>query len=223
MIGLHAPTRPVATGALLLPRVNLLPPEIAAGRAFRKVQVALGAGVVATFGLVGVLYLAASSSQSQAAEELTSATALGSVLKAESVKYADVTRTYAQAAAAQAMLVQAMGTEVRYSQLLNDLSLRVPENVWLKTLTFSQATAGVAPLGATTPGIGTVAVTGMGFSHDDVAVWLESVAGQKAYSEADFASSTESLLGTRKVVTFSATANLTPDAYSGRYTKPNGG
>ena len=223
MIGLYASTRPVTSGALLLPRVNLLPPEIAAGRAFRKVQYALGAGVVATFGLVGLLYLGASSSHSQAAEEVTAATARSAVLKAESVKYADVTRTYARAAAAQAMLVQAMGPEVRYSQLLNDLSLRVPENVWLKTLSFSQTATGVAPLGAGAPPIGTVSVTGMGFSHDDVAVWLESVAGQKTYSEADFANSTESLLGTRKVVTFTATANLTPEAYSGRYTKPNGG
>ena len=221
MIGVHAP--PTTTGALLLPRVNLLPPEIAAGRAFRKVQYALAAGVLATFGVVGLLVLSAGSSVSSAQDQVSAATARSTVLRAESVKYADVTRVYARAAAAQVMLTQAMGTEVRYSQLLSDLSLRVPENIWLKTLSFSQTGAGVAPLGAATPGIGTVAVTGMGFSHDDVAVWLESVAAQKAYSESDFTSSTESLLGTREVVTFSATANLTPAAYSGRYTTPTGG
>lgn len=222
LTGAPAPTRLVNSGALLLPRVNLLPPEIAAGRAFRKVQYGLGAGVLATVGLVGLLYVAAGSSQAEAAGQLSAATARSTALRAASVRYSDVTRVYARAAAAQGMLTQAMGPEVRYSQLLADLSLRVPDSVWLRTLSFSQTAGGVAALGATTPAIGTVTVTGMGFSHDDVAGWLESVAGQRTYSDADVTSSTESLLGVRKVVTFSASANLTTGAYSGRYTTPGG-
>ena len=39
------------------------------------------------------------------------------------------------AAAAQALLVTAMGDEVRYSRFLNDLSLSVPGNVWIRTIT----------------------------------------------------------------------------------------
>jgi hypothetical protein len=76
---------------------------------------------------------------------------------------------------------------------------------------------------ATPAGIGTVTFTGVGFSHDDVAVWLESLATQKGYANPYFSSSTETLLGTRKTVNFTSTATLTPAAYSGRYTKPAGG
>jgi hypothetical protein len=68
-----------------------------------------------------------------------------------------------------------------------------------------------------------VTFTGVGFKHDDVAVWLESLASQKGYANPYFSTSTEALLGTRKTVNFTSTATLTPAAYSGRYSKPAGG
>ena len=121
------------------------------------------------------------------------------------------------------MLTEAMGEEVRYSRFLSDLSLTVPENVWLKNLTFTQGEVPAAAVGSTEPAIGTVTVTGVGFSHDDVAVWLESLAGQKGYTNPYFSSSSESLIGTRTVVDFTSTAELTSEALSGQYTKPAGG
>lgn len=222
------------TGAAIsldsLPRVNLLPPEIAETRRMRRIQVGLGGAVLGAVGVVALLYVAASSSLSSAQSDLDAATATQASLQAETAKYREVTAIYARAAAAQAMLTQAMGEEVRYSQLLNDLSLSVPENVWLKNVVFTQtpATAGGAATTATAvpgvvPGIGTVTFTGIGFSHDDVAVWLESLASQKGYANPYFTASTEALIGSRKTVNFTSTAILTPAAYSGRYTKPAGG
>lgn len=210
------------TGLVVLPRVNLLPPEIEVRRRFRRIQYGLGAGVAATVGLVALAFVAAAGSVSAAEQELQAANAENSRLTAESAKYADVTAVYAQAAAAEAMLTEAMGTEVKYSTLLADLSLSVPENVWLESLVFTQAE--VAPgVGATEPGIGSVTVSGVGFSHEDVAVWLESLAGQPSYTNPYFSSSTESLIGPRTVVEFASTATLTPEALSGTYTTPAGG
>jgi Tfp pilus assembly protein PilN len=214
-----------------LPRVNLLPPEIAETARMRRIQVGLGGAVVAAVGVVALLYVGASSSVSGAQGDLDSANAKNRSLQAETVKYRDVTAVYARASAAQAMLTQAMGEEVRYSRLLNDLSLSVPENVWLKNVTFTQAPPlGAAPAtaaGAASPltaaGIGTVTFTGIAFNHDDVAVWLESLASQKGYANPYFTNSVEALLGTRKIVNFTSTTTLTPTAYSGRYTKPVGG
>ena len=205
-----------------LPRVNLLPPEIAETRRVRRIQIGLGGAVLGAVGVVALLYVAASSSVSSAQTDVDAATAKNTQLQAETVKYRDVTAAYDRAAAAQAMLTQAMGEEVRYSRLLTDLSLSVPENVWIKNLTFSQAPVSAA-LGSSVSGIGSMTVSGVGFKHDDVAVWLESLAGQKSYTNPYFTSSTEALLGTRKIVNFSSTATLTPAAYSGRYTKPAGG
>jgi Tfp pilus assembly protein PilN len=206
----------------VLPWVNLLPPEIAERARFRRIQLALGGGVLAVVGAVALLYVSAVGSVNEATVELETATATGTQLQAEKAKYADVTAVYARAAAAEAMLTQAMGEEVRYSQFLNDLSLTIPENVWLENVSFAQ-TAVPPALGATEPGIGTVTFTGIGFKHDDVAVWLESLAKQKGYVDPYFSNSTEALIGERKTVNFTSTVTLTPDALSGRYTAPAGG
>ncbi len=210
------------TGYAVLPRVNLLPPEIEEGRRFRRIQYGLGGALALTVGAVALLYVAAAGSVTTANTELDAASAQNTQLRGEAAKYSDVTAVYARATAAEAMLTEAMGQEVRYSGLLSDLSLTIPENVWLKSLTFAQAPAPAA-LGSTEPGIGTVTVSGVGFSHDDVAVWLESLAGQKGYTNPYFSSSTESLIGPRTVVDFTSTATLTSEALSGEYTKPAGG
>ena len=213
---------PVGTGHPVLPRVNLLPPEIAEKVRFRRIQAGLGGGLLATLGVVALLYVGAVSSVNDAQGELTDATATGTALTAETAKYDDVKAVYARAEAAQVMLTKAMGEEVRYSRFLNDLSLTIPDNVWVKNVTFAQAA--VPPgVGATEPGVGTVTFTGVGFNHDDVAVWLESLAKQKGYTNPYFTSSTKALLGTREIVDFTSTVTMTPAALSGRYTKPIGG
>jgi Tfp pilus assembly protein PilN len=207
-----AESRVLASGTLLLPRVNLLPPEIAEKAAFRKVQIGLGATLVAAVGVVGMLYASAGHSVSSAQSRLDASSAQGRKLQAETAKYRDVTSLYADAAAAKAQLSTAMGDEVRFSQLLNDLSLSTPSNVWIKNLTATAATGG-----------GSLTIGANAFSHDDVALWLESLANLKTYANPYFSTSAEGLIGTRKVITFSSTATLTPAALSGRYAKPAGG
>ena len=206
----------------LLPRVNLLPPEIAEAARFRRIQVGLGGGLLAALGLVALLYVGAVAGVGEAQAQLDEASATGTALQAETATYADVSASYAKAAAAEGMLTQAMGEEVRFSQYLNDLSLTVPENVWLKDVTFTQGA--VAPaFGSTEPGIGTVTFSGIGFKHDDVAVWLESLAKQKGYADPYFTGSTAGVIGNRKTVSFTSSVTLTAAALSGRYTTPAGG
>jgi hypothetical protein len=122
-----------------------------------------------------------------------------------------------------------MGDEVRYSQLLNDLSLAVPSTVWLKSLTYATATGG--PTTATgTPvsyngvlPLGTLTVSGVGFSHNDVALWLDALAGlDKTYANPYFTNSTEALIAKRPTVNFNANAVVLSTAKSGRYTSPAG-
>ena len=65
--------------------------------------------------------------------------------------------------------------------------------------------------------------TGVGYSHEDVAVWLESLAKQKGYTDPYFTSSTEVLVAERKAVDFSSAVTLTSDALSEKYTAAAGG
>ncbi|MGZ4610082.1 MAG: PilN domain-containing protein, partial [Actinomycetes bacterium] len=149
MTVLSSESRLADTGTLLLPRVNLLPPEIAEKAAFRKVQVGLGAALAVPVLIVGALYMSASHSVSSAQSNLDAATAQSTTLTAQAAKYRDVTAVYDAATAAKQQLVTAMGDEIRFSQMMNDLSLSIPSNVWMKSLNFT-ATPPTAPA-ATTP------------------------------------------------------------------------
>lgn len=210
---------PVGTGAVLLPRVNLLPPEILEAARFRRVQRGLGAAVLVAVVAVGVLYAGAAATVSDEQTRLDAATSEQQALSREAATYREVTALNNRTAAAEAMLVQAMGPEVRYSRFLNDLAVTVPEHVWVTSATFTQpaAPAGAAAGAAAAGSIGTVSIAGVAYDHDDVAVWLETLAAQKGYAEPSLQNATEAYIGTRKVVNWATSVVLTADALSGRY------
>lgn len=215
------------------PRVNLLPPEIAEQARLRQVQRGLGAAVVVAVGVVAVLYVGARGSVAEAQTRVETASTEQASVAAQSAKYRDVTAVYARIAAAEQILVDAMGPEVRYSRFLNDLSLSIPENVWVTNASFSQQDAAAAtatPRGTGAPaaaaaaagGLGTVTMSGVAYEHDDVANWLDSLGRQEGYAKPFLTSSTEALIGSRKIVNWTSTATLTPAALSHRYVKAGG-
>ncbi len=206
---------------VVLPRVNLLPPEIAERRRVRRVQYGLAGAGLTSVALMGLLYAVAVASVNDAEAELREATAVGQAAQAEQAKYADVTAVYARAEAAQVMLTQAMGEEVRYSTHLEQLARTLPDRVWLKNVAFTQTPAGEAA-GSTTPGIGTVTFAGAGYKHDDVATWLETLATHKGYADAYLKNTTEALIGKRVTVDFVTNVVMTPDSLSRRYAAPIG-
>lgn len=222
----HPDTQLVGAGPVVLPRVNLLPPEIRERARFRRVQMQLGAAVVASMAVVGVLAVSASHSVSSAQGEVDAATAQQLQVTRQITQYGGVTQVYAAAEQARAQLASAMADEVRYSQLLNDLSLSIPSNVWLTNLSYTQtapdAGKGATPVPVELAPIGSATYQAVAFSHDDVATMLEALSGLKTYSNAYFSNSTEALLGTRKTVQFSGTVQVTPGALSHRYDKAGG-
>ena len=207
-----------------LPRVNLLPPEIGQARRLRKLQVGLGVGVLASMGVVAALYVAAAGDVTTAQTGLESTQSQGVALQAETVKYADIPAAIAKVDAAVAQRSQAMGQEVRWSYVLNDLSLRVPSKVWLTNMTAAETVdAPVTSLPGAYPetGVGTVSFTGSAYGHNDVATWLQVLAAEKGFSQAYFSSSIEdaNLEGPSgdPSVKFTSQVTVTADALSHRY------
>ena len=207
--------QPVGTGLVVLPRVNLLPPEIAErralppgpGRARRRACSPPSASSA-------LLYLAAASSVTDAKTDLDTATAHGS---AASGRDREVRRRHGGLRAGRRRRRRCSrrpwARRCATPSFLNDLSLTVPENVWVKNVTFAQARRRrrrrrLRPSRASAPSPSPASAS----SHDDVAVWLESLAKQKGYANPYFTSSTEALLGTRKTVDFTSTVTLTPAA-----------
>ena len=212
-----------------LPRVNLLPPEILEAAKFRRFQLAMVAAGVGAFAVVGLLGYNAHSGVASAKADLATAQASQASLQNQLNSLQSVKDVYNQVAAKKAMLSQAMGSEVRWSYYLTDLSLKVPDHVWLTSVNATESagstspgTPAVAAGASTTAGVGTVTFVGTAFSHDDVATWLDTLAKERGYTNAYFTNSTKSKLGPRDVVTFSSSVTLTQAALSGRYSKVEG-
>jgi Tfp pilus assembly protein PilN len=210
------------------PSVNLMPAEIAEAARFRRFQLCMGAAVVGAIVVVGALYVHGHSAVSDANAQIAQAQQEQATVQTELTSLNGVSAVYAQVAAKEGMLQQAMGGEVDWSTYLSDLSLRVPDNVWLSNLQATQTdtglTAPVAPAAGTlTPtGIGTITFSGVAFSHDDVATWLDVLAKEKGFANAYFSNSTKATIGKKPVVNFTSSVDVTDQARSNRFTKPAG-
>jgi Tfp pilus assembly protein PilN len=209
------------TGTVTLPRVNLLPPEIEELRRFKRVQGGLAAAVVASLGVVAVLFLAANSEVSKAQDDLAAGKVQETQLQAKVAEFSEVPLINSQVEAARAQLEQAMGMEVRWSYFLNDLSLKIPNHVWLTKMTVAEQidTPAVAPDAAAyvQTGIGNVQFEGHGYTHRDVATWLESLAKQKGYTQPYFSDSSVEAIDDQVAVKFVSKVTITADALSKRY------
>ncbi len=212
-----------ATGVV---RVNLLPPEIAEKAKLRKAQGAMVATGLAAVAVIGLMYTQQTAKVSAAEEQRAEAVATHARLRSEQTKLVHVRQTYAQVDAAKATLASAMQYDVRWSGHLHDLTLRIPDNVWLTNVTATVTAAGgtgSSSGGSSTavldPGLGTITFSGVAFSHDDVAAWLDTLSKQKGYSNPYFTQSTETFIGDRKVVNYVSRVNLNDAALSKRYTK----
>jgi len=207
------------TQAMRLPSVNLIPQEIAEANKFRRVQLALGASLVAAAGVVGLLSFQAGHDVSSAKGRLASAQQETTTLQGQRAALQNVQDVFNQLSQRQAMLSNAMSPEIRWSFYLEDLSLRIPNNVWLTNINATE-TAGASsasPATAAASGIGNIQFSGVAFSHDDVATWLDVLAKEKGWASPYFSNSAEGLIGTRKVVNFSSSVVITSAAKSGRY------
>jgi Tfp pilus assembly protein PilN len=213
-----APARPATAPAL--PRVNLLPVEIQEAARFRRVQLGLAGLVAAAVALVAAGYVMSMGQVTSAQDELDTYVAQGAALQAKADQYAEVPLVYAQVAAAEAGLQTAMGQEVRYSYLLNDLSLTIPDKVWVSEIVVAQNTAEptVGAFGAA--GIGTVTVSGSAVEHNDVAGWLDWVGQQPAYADPTFTKSTDDAATYASLTrAYESSFLVTDQALSNRYTK----
>ena len=222
-----AKTLSSSTAIGVMPRVNLLPPEIAEKATLRKAQLAMGCVGLAAVAVVGAMYTQKAAAVSSAQDAKADAVATSTKLKTDLAALKNVSDTYAQVDSAKQTLASAMKYEVTWSTYLHNVTLNIPENVWLTSLTATvqPPTAAANPNAATgahsvlDSGLGTVTIAGTAFDHPDVAAWLESLAKTKGYTNAYFTQSAESYIGDRRVVNFTSTVNLTPDALSNRYTK----
>jgi Tfp pilus assembly protein PilN len=216
---------PTAVRTATLPRVNLLPAEISEGARFRNLQAAMALAIVVALVVVGALTYLASGDVNDAQDGLTQAQTRGTALQAEVHQYASVPQEYAVVANADAQLQQAMSQEVRYSFILNDLSLRMPAGVWLTNLAISQQVD--LPNGTNgawgSPQLAAIKISGTAINLNDVAGWLDTLARSGEYTDPWVGNATVSASsGTTGQWNFDSTVGVTSKALSNRYTQKAG-
>ena len=235
-----APPPAAAPSRAAFPKVNLLPPLITQEVKVRQAKLLLVGAAAVSVAVIGGMFVMAQNEVTSAQEGLDAANAQSAQLAAQQATYAEVPKVFAEVSAAQAQLATAMGNEVRWSYVLNNLALSIPRNVALTgfTGTLGQAEAPVVPPapapnadGSTTPApetpavpvgpVGTISYQGEATSYRAIASWLDSQAKQRTLDNVYLSSATR---GDAKdegptVVTFDSTADLTPKSLSHRFDK----
>lgn len=216
-----------------LPRVNLLPREILEVRRLRIVQSWLGALVAIALLVVAGLWVLADREAATEQERLDTVSARQAGLDREVGTLLYVTETYRRVEERQLLLTTAMRGEVLWSRLLTDISRTVPDDVWLTSMTVapvapvvpSAESTGTAAAPATVVApdeVATITFVGKAIDHDDVSVWLETLARQKAFTGVSFSDSKSEKIGSTDVVTFTSTGTVTTAALNPAYLVPAG-
>jgi Tfp pilus assembly protein PilN len=234
-----------ATPPTALPRINLLPTSLVRARRRRRRQAGLAAIVLIAVALVLVGYVAAGDRLDAAQRRRELAVQRQWQVQQEVDQYAGVQATYQAVDASRATLQAALGTEVRYSRMLTALSSTVPASVQITSARWEQGTEDgafglspgglspgtVAPPASATPApdssgeddrLGTVTMSGLTSSYDDVATWLDALEHITGLAHATLLTAT-TVSGDTGVVRFTSTAVITTAALSGRYSGADGG
>lgn len=211
------------------PRVNLIPDEIAREQRVRQAKLVFGGAIAASVVAVGGLYMMAAGQVSSAQEQLDAATARGIALSSEAAKYADVPKVKADLASAQEQQALALGGEVRWSFVLNNLGLTVPSGTSISTLK-GNISAGAPAAGESgvksvlgNDGVGSLTFEGEALDNGKVASFLEAMSRNTGVIDpfATVASKDDKTAAdgsaTKPTVRFAATATLSAKALSHRY------
>lgn len=201
-------------------RINLLPPEIAERRRVQRRGAALfliGALVV---GLLAVVWVLRQAQLNGERDRLDRAEAQVRTLEARRRDLQEFADLEARVAQKELSLAVVMTDDVHWSRLLTELSMVIPEEAWLTNLSGDVAVAGEEEAAAGLPAparLGSLTFTAVTFEFPDVAKWIIRLQGMKSLQNVWVTSAERAEIGTRDVVNFNSTTDLSADAASGRY------
>jgi Tfp pilus assembly protein PilN len=179
---------------------GVLPPEAFA---------ALGAGfLVAT--LIGAGYVVEHSKVSQREKELAGVKAQLAAVPAPKPAKETISPTLtAEKDARMTVLDSALSQRVSWDTVLRELSLVLPDDVWLSTMTAKAQTADAAATDPNAAGASTaMTLTGFTYSQEGVARLLTRLALVPHLGNVQLQSSSGSEVGTRRVVAFTIAADV---------------
>ncbi|NAZ81696.1 hypothetical protein GTR02_07675 [Kineococcus sp. R8] len=208
----------VATQSVVA-RVDLLPEGFDDARRFRRVQLGLGAGLLAVVGLVGLAAVIGAGHVRAAEDALAAEQTRTLQLQRQQAAYREVPVVAEQLDAARSAQRAVTAFDVSWFGMLDAVAANTPAATSVTTMTLTLDPAATAPGGAGivpaadplgVPGVGGVTVVGTAPSQDAVASLLEGLARVPGLAHPLVSSSTAAA-GTAGV-SYTTTATITPDA-----------
>jgi Tfp pilus assembly protein PilN len=229
-----------ADARVSLPRVNLLPKEIKEQRLVRRQRGGVAVAFVVLLTLLGLWYVRESQRLTEARQEADRERAVAAGLRAKKTELQPYAALGSQIAAAEQLRAKVYAREIRFSSILQDISAVIPGDVWLTQMSVALKETGAAAgaggnaaaaATALTPGspgagspVASITFTGASLEHVDVGSFVRALSsgpkrhGSRVYLNPYFtASQKDAQEGGETTVTFSATVDLSPAAFSGRF------
>ena len=231
------------------PRIDLLPRQLVEQRVVRRQRTGIGAGFLILLTLLGLWYALESRELGRAKDQADREREVATGLRARRLQLQPLATLESQIAASEQLRASVYRHEIRFSNVMRDISAIVPDDVWLTSMAVTFSGSGTTPAGGATattaqqtgattpavtpasPGAGSpvAAITfgGAGLEHIDVGGFLRALArgpkkgGQQVYLNPYFTTSQKKDENGQQTVTFSATVDLSSAAYSGRF-QPSG-
>lgn len=196
-------------------RINLLPPEIAARRRVRQQTTAAVAAGIALVLVLGLFYVVQVGRLSSEEAKLTLQEQENDTLRSRVTALSEFDALAKEAAAKSKLIDELTVAEVRWSLLLADISLVIPANTWLTNLTatVNVGASGARPAAGQTLQLGKIDLSGVTFTHVDVAKWLVRLAGVEGFTLPYLSLSVKSNIGTTSTVDFTSSVELSDQAF----------
>lgn len=223
-----SPTGPAPVGAMpdtVVPltsmhpmaRVNLMPPEIASQRRFRRAQLGMAGALVVSLLVAGVTYLLSWQAAQAADAALLAEQAQTAQLTTEASTYNDVPVVLTAIERSRAALSTVMAREVAWYPYLYQLSLSAPPSLWFEQISFTSVAPGTAAVDPLAPvdTVATVSTSGQALAYADVVSWVQEMDSVAAWDHALLSDTTND--PTVGAVSFTSTAELSAQAFSNRY------
>jgi Tfp pilus assembly protein PilN len=196
-----------------VPRINLLPAEIRSQQRQRRLLTVLIAIAAAILGVLVVVFLIQLGTINREEDELADLQAEQGNLSAQVAQLQQFGQLQADVTSTRASLQAALQNDIAWSKFLNDVSLIMPDNSWLASLSMSSA-AGQAATGA--QAFGTTQFQGFVFDFPGLAGWLTRMTQIDGLTFVYLSNGQKQALEGREIVSFGASASITESLLSRR-------
>lgn len=198
-------------------RINLLPPETKERQRVRRQTVGVVVVGVLLLVALGAFFMLQQARLASAENDLREQQAINAELQQEVNDLEQFDQLAAEVEASRGLIAQLLENQVLWSGVLRDISLVIPGQVWLDTLSgtiTADPSTGAATTTTTGPEglIGSISFAGNGFDHRSVALWLARLEDVSGFVNPWLASSTKSEIGPFEVVDFQSSVDLSTDA-----------